>query len=109
MAEPTLSEVFGAGATQTSTTITILKADLLGLTASANNKAEGLLVGIILKAQAALTQTAFDADIDRSIYIASGFPTFAFRGTNNDQYRVDQLTVNLSKIDTAVTIDPDDY
>jgi hypothetical protein len=109
MAEPTLAEVFGANATQTSTTITITKADLPGLTASANNTAESLLTALLLKAQSNLSQTNFDANLDQSIYISDGFPTFAFRGTNNDQYRVDQLTVNFAKPDTGSTIDPNDY
>jgi hypothetical protein len=109
MAEPTLTQVFGAGATQDATTITILKADLPGLTASANNRAESLLTAILLKAQAGLSKTAFDADLDQSIYIESGFPTFSFRGVNNDSYRTDQLTINLAKLDTSGTLDPDDY
>ena len=109
MAEPTLTEVFGAAATQDATTLTITKADLTGLTASANNTAESLLVGILLKAQSFLTQTAFDADTDKSIYIENGFSSFATRGVNNDAYRVDQLTVNLAKLDTSGTIDPDNY
>ncbi|BAT56384.1 hypothetical protein NOS3756_53890 [Nostoc sp. NIES-3756] len=109
MAEPLLTTVFGAGATQTSTTITINKADLPGLTAAANNKAESLFVGLMLRAQIGLSKTNFDADLDQSIYIDQGFPNFTFRGTNNDSYRVDQLTVNLAKPDTNGTIDPDDY
>ncbi|WGV23366.1 hypothetical protein [Halotia branconii] len=109
MAEPTLTAVFGANATQTSTTITISKADLPGLTASANNTAESLLVGLVLLAKQSLSQTNFDANLNQSIYVDNGFPTFTFRGTNNDSYRVDQLTINLAKPDTAGTIDPDDY
>lgn len=109
MAEPTLTDIFGANAVQDATTITITKSDLTGLTASSNNTGESLLVAIALKAQAYLSQTNFDANIDQSIYIADGFPTFAFRGTNNDQYRVDQLTINLAKLDTAGTIDPNNY
>lgn len=109
MAEPTLTQVFGAGATQTATTITILKSDLSTLTASATNRAESLLVAILLKARVSLTKTAFDADTDWSVYLEAGYPTFSFRGPNNDPYRVDQLTVNLSKPDTSATIDPDDY
>ncbi|MBD2197940.1 MULTISPECIES: hypothetical protein [Calothrix] len=109
MAEPTLTDVFGANATQTSTTITITKADLPGLTAGSNNTAESLLIAILLKAQTPLSQTNFESNLDQSIYIANGFPSFAFRGTNNDQYRVDQLTINAAKPDTTSTIDPDDY
>ncbi|NWF58116.1 MAG: hypothetical protein HXY43_02045 [Fischerella sp.] len=109
MPEPTLTEVFGGGATQTATTITINKSDLPRLTASANNSAESLLVGILLKAKIALSKNRFDADIDQSIYIDDAYPAFTFRGINNDQYRVDQLTINLAKEDTSSAIDPDDY
>jgi hypothetical protein len=109
MAEPTLTEVFGAGATQTATTITILKSDLTGLTASATNRADALLAAILLKSQTFLTKTAFDADVDKSIYFSTGFASFVTRGTSNTSYRVDQMTVNLAKIDTGATLSPNDY
>jgi hypothetical protein len=107
--EPSLTQVFGVGATQTATTITISKADLPSLTASSSNRAESLLVAILLKAQMGLPRTSFDTDIDQSIYIESGFPTFSIRGENNASYRTDQLTINLAKPDTGVILDPDDY
>jgi hypothetical protein len=47
-----LSQLFGGGATQTSATLTISKADLIGLTASSSNTAESLLVAILLTALA---------------------------------------------------------
>jgi hypothetical protein len=109
MPEPSLQEVFGVNATQTSTTITITKADLPRLNATADNTAESLLTGILLKAQAALPQSTFETNIDQSIYIAAGFPGFVFRGANNESYRVDSLTVSLAKLDTSAVIDPDDY
>ncbi|MEH2258321.1 hypothetical protein [Nostoc sp.] len=109
MAELTLVEVFGTGATQDSSSITIQKAALPRLTASASNSAESLLTGIVLMAQTNLAQTNFDANVDQSIYIGPGYPSFTNRGTNNDQYRVDQIIVNLAKIDTASVIDPDNY
>lgn len=109
MAEPTLISVFGAGATQTANTITINKADLPGLTAAATNTAESLVVGLLLRFQSSLTKTGFGADLDQSIYVESGYPTFAFRGSNNSQYRVDQLTINFAKVDTTSIIDPDNY
>ncbi|AFY48897.1 hypothetical protein Nos7524_3094 [Nostoc sp. PCC 7524] len=109
MAEPTLVQVFGENASQTSTTITITKADLTGLTASANNTAESLLVAINLKAKEYLTQTNFDANIDQSIVVADGFSSLTTRGTNNTPYRTDQITVSFSKVDSNATIDPDDY
>jgi hypothetical protein len=109
MAEPTLQQIFGAGASQTLTTLTITKADLTGLTSSANNTAESLLVAILLKAQAYLSQANFDADIDQSIVITDGFSSFTTRGANNTAYRTDSKTINLSKVDASATIDPDDY
>lgn len=107
--EPTLIQVLGAGAVQTATTLTITKADLPGLTPTANNSAESLLVAIVLKAQTGLEKSTFDTNLDQSLYVDLGFPSFVFRGTNNDSYRVDQLTVNLAKPDTQSTIDPDEY
>jgi hypothetical protein len=107
MAEPTLQEIFGANASQTSTTITIAKADLPGLTATADNRAEQLLTAINLKAKATLTQANFDANPDQSIVISQGFPSISYRGT--DPFRQDTLEIKLNKPDTSATIDPDDY
>jgi hypothetical protein len=111
MAEPTLVQIFGSNATQDVNSITISKADLaaVGLTASASNSAESLLTAIALLAKTYLTQTNFDSNIDQSIYIDTGFSSFTTRGTNNDQYRTDQLTVTLAKVDTQSSFDPDDY
>ncbi|WYL93423.1 MAG: hypothetical protein HEQ35_05710 [Gloeotrichia echinulata IR180] len=109
MAEPTLQQVFGASASQTATTLTITKADLLRLTASASNTAEQLLSGILLTAQSYLTQANFDANINQSIVISNGYSSMTTRGTDNAAYRSDQLTVSLSKVDTQSVIDPDDY
>jgi hypothetical protein len=107
MAEPSLIEVFGAGATQSATTITILKSDLPGLTASPTNTAESLLAGIILKAATALTTTARDANPDQSIAIEQGFDQVAYRGTT--AYYQSARTITLQKVNTSATIDPDDY
>lgn len=111
MAEPTLAQIFGTGATQDANTLTIQKSALVavGLTAGATNRAEALLTAILLLARNTLTENAFNNDIDFSIYMQNGFSSFTTRGTNNDAYRVDQITVNLAKPDTSATIDPDDY
>jgi len=109
MAEPTLQEVFGANATQDATDIVIKKADLAGLTPSASNTAESLLSGILLTAKPTLSSTNFASNIDQSLSIENGFSSFTTRGTNNAAYRVDQLNVNLAKLDTGATLDPDDY
>ena len=112
MAEPTLTQVFGAGATQTTTTLSIAKADLaaLGLTASADNKAESLLVALLLQAKTALTPTTLETNLDQSISVAESdfnFQTLVTR--NNRTYRQSTYTINLQKLDQGNTVDPDDY
>lgn len=108
MAEPTLQQVFGTGTTQDATTLTIPKAVLPGLTASANNTAESLLVGILLAAKSYLTATNQESNADQSITIADGFiPSFVIRG--EQQYRQDTFTVAMDKAAGSTTIDPDDY
>ena len=111
MPKPSLVEVFGAGASQSATTITIVKADLvsIGLTASATNSAEALLTAILLKAKAHLTEANFEANIDQATVVGTGFKSTTVRGTNNTQYITDQLTVTLAKIDPETPLDPDDY
>lgn len=52
-----LQELFGINATQTAEELIIKKADLPFLTASENNRAEQLLVGIILRASLAVNET----------------------------------------------------
>jgi hypothetical protein len=109
MPELTLTQVFGAGATQDANTLTIAKADLTGLTASANNTADSLVVGLIVLLQSTLTQSAFDLNVDQSIYVTEGFANFTTRGESNNSYRVDQRIFNLAKLDAGATLDPDDY
>ena len=57
MAEPTLEQVFGTGAIQDGSTLTIQKSALatVGLTASATNTAESLLAAMVKYAANALT------------------------------------------------------
>ncbi len=112
MPEPTLSQVFGAGATQTATALSIAKADLAarGLTASADNKAESLLVALLLQAKTALTPATLETNLDQSISIAESdfnFQTLVTR--NNQTYRQSTYAINLQKLDQGNIIDPDDY
>ena len=111
MAEPTLIEIFGAGATQTATAITILKADLPGLTASATNSAESLFAGIYKKAAIQLTQTNYGTNTDQSIVIAPGFDSVVYRTVNNDQvgYLQTQMNTSFSKVQSSAGITPDSY
>ena len=107
MAEPTLQQIFGANATQDATAITISKADLIGLTADANNTGESVLVSINLTARDYLTEANYDSNIDQSIYLEDGLSSFTTR--EDTAYRQDQITINLTKIDTSSAINPDDY
>jgi hypothetical protein len=110
MAEPTLTQVFGAGATQTATELVISKADLTGLTATANNSAESLFVAILLKAKEYLTTINYDANIDQSITVVTpDFNAQSLVTRNNTQYRQYSETVNLYKVDSSSAIDPDDF
>ncbi|MFM6920263.1 MAG: hypothetical protein ACKPKT_22270 [Dolichospermum sp.] len=112
MPQPTLTEVFGSGATQTATTLTISKSTLatvVGLTATQDNSAESLLAAILLIAKINLTEEKFTLNIDQSIVIDNGFKSTTVRGTNNVQYLTDQLTVTLAKVDPLSPLDPDDY
>lgn len=118
MAEPTFVQVFGTGATRLASGATTASAGLFipdsaltgaGLATPSTATAEGHLVAIAVNAKSYLTQTNFDANTDQSLVVADGFSSFTTRGTNNDPYRQDQLTVTLAKPDTGSTIDPDDY
>jgi hypothetical protein len=110
MAEPTLQDIFGAGATQTATTITILKADL-PITAAATNRGEQVLAGIVKKASTALSATNFSTNTDQSISIVPGFESLIYRTVNNVQTTFLQtpLTVNFVKVQSSSGVTPDDY
>lgn len=110
MAEPTLIDVFGAGASQTATTVTIAKADL-DITASASNKAEGLLAAVVKKAQTALTATAYDTNPDQNIKIEDGFPSIGYRTENgvSVSYLQTPVSVVFTKSQSNPGITPNDY
>ncbi|WP_309740078.1 hypothetical protein [Chamaesiphon sp. OTE_20_metabat_361] len=109
MPKPTLIQVFGANATQTATDIVIKKADLVavGLTASANNTAESLLMAIALKAQVTLSETNRNTNPDQSVAIEDSFAQIANRGTS--QYYQSSFNLTAQKLNTTAAIDPDDY
>lgn len=110
MAEPTLIQVFGAGATQTATTLTISKADLIGLTPASDNTAESLVVAILLKAKQQLTTANYEANVEQNITIVTpDFNAQSLVTRNNQQYRQYTENVNLYKLDNSATIDPDDF
>ena len=109
MAEPTLQQVFGEGASQTEVTFTISKSNLtaVGLTPSNENSAERVLAAIIALAQQYLTLTNQDNNPDQSITIDDGLPSLITR--NDSTYRQISKTINFEKLDTQTTFDPDDY
>lgn len=113
MPEPTITETFGAGAAQTSSAITIQKAPMaeFGLTADANNKAEGLLGGIIAVAAKNLTEANRATDRpNRSVTITpAGFDVVEDPPGSGNYFRRDIYTCILYKTQIATPIDLDDY
>lgn len=114
MAEPTLTEVFGANATQTSTQLIIAKSDLtaVGLTSASSNSAESLLTALVKLWASELTEENRDSNIDQSVAVVQdAVPSFVSRidGTNTITYIRDTFSVQLDKTYSASEIDPDDY
>lgn len=111
MAEPSLIQVFGDGAIQDISTLTISKADLatVGLTASATNTAESLLIAIMLKFKTTLTDEARDLNIDQSVAVVDGFsPSITTR--NDLIYLRNTISVEIDRLlEGADSIDPDLY
>jgi hypothetical protein len=114
MAEPTLQQVFGSGATQDATTLTILKSDLqtVGLTLTVDTAAEKLITAILKLAAMTLTSTNRDSNIDQSVLVdVDNSPAFATRvnGNTNMTYIRSTITVELDKAYSSTGINPDDY
>ncbi|RAM50388.1 MAG: hypothetical protein C6Y22_17485 [Hapalosiphonaceae cyanobacterium JJU2] len=108
MTDLTLAELFGAGAIQNASNLTIQKADLPGLTASVNNRAEQLLVAIILKAQQQFQSILVDetgelivdeneqsisSDNSELYDLAVNYWRLIFTQINNQMYSNNQFTV----------------
>ena len=110
VAEPTLQDIFGAGATQTATTITILKSNL-AMAATATNRGDQIFAAVMKRAAENLTAASFTADPDRSINVAAGFDSLIYRTVNNVQtpFLQNQLTINFLKLQSSAGITPDDY
>jgi hypothetical protein len=110
MTQPTLQDVFGAGATQTGTTVTFLKSEL-PMTAAGVNGGEQVFAAIAKKASTTLTTTGFSANVDQNISAQAGFDSIVYRTFNNVQssYLNTQLTFNFAKLQTTAGVTPDDY
>jgi len=108
MAEYTLSDLFGAGASQDATSITIQKSDLTGLTAAAVNTAESLVVALVLLWMQTATETNRLADdANRNLAVTSA-GTDLYQGSTQTWLR-SSIAVILYDPYTVPAIDPDNY
>lgn len=116
--EPTITQVFGTGATRLLATDPAPEPGLFipdsalisaGLTTPETATAEGHLAAILLKAKSALTQANFDLNIEQSIVVENGFSNITQRGETAAEYRNDPLTINLWKPSTDNIRNPNDY
>jgi hypothetical protein len=110
MAEPLLTDIFGASATQDATHIHIKKSDL-PMTAAAVNGAEQILAAVVKKASSSLTAAAFASNPDQSISIAPGHDQLVYRTIAgiNTAFLQSALTCTFAKIQPTNGITPDDY
>jgi hypothetical protein len=110
LANPSLEDIFGAGASQTINTITIVKADLPMTALSANN-GEQIFAAIAKKAADKLTPATFGTNPDQSISIVSGYNQTVYRTINGNPVEHLQvpLTINFTKPQLSPGITPDDY
>lgn len=111
MAEPAVTEVFGAGAFDDASALTITKLDMsnIGLTNTTNNKAEGMLVAILLRASNVLTDANRLTDlVNRNVTINYSGQDLVDQGGGNVFLR-DTYQISLYKPTTVAPIDPDNY
>lgn len=111
MAEPTLEEVFGTGATQTATALSVLKSAMTarGLTASASNTGESMFVFMILQAAINLTESNRLTDlVNRNVSVAYSGQDLIDQGGTSIFLR-DTYQVSLYRATTVQAIDPDNY
>ena len=106
MAEPILTDVFGANATQDATNLTITKADL-NITASATNTAEGLFVATFLKAAETLNATAQGADSDIQVTLDKESASPITRNSTN--YIRHVYVVKFDVPDQTETVNPNNF
>lgn len=109
MAKPSLTQVFGPGASQTATHLTIAKADwgAVGFTPSAVNSPESMFVAMVLFAALYLTESNLNANVEQQVSVTDGQEFVTVR--SNQQYRQISKAVNMQKLYTGTNIDPDDY
>ena len=103
---PSLTQLFGTSATQTATTFTVTKADLVNNTAwtftpSASNTAESLFVALMLKARLGADQSV-DADltfsdVTQSLVTRNNIRTRRYSCTV-EWYVTDSVLINVDAI-----------
>jgi hypothetical protein len=112
MTEKTLTQVFGSGATQNATTLTILKADLANFTGTTTNSADSLAVAIMNLLVSGYPTADRQADKDVSL-VANLSPIPSVEGdftvTPNVAYKVWNYSVGVYKLDPATTPSPNDF
>lgn len=110
MAEPTLQSVFGAGASQTASGLTISKADMasVGLTAAASNTAESMFVAIVLLASRELTEANRATDnVNRNVTVPYGGQDIS--GSTTAPFLRDAYSVLCYRAYSLSPIDPDQF
>ncbi|MHC5825573.1 MAG: hypothetical protein ACYT04_59410, partial [Nostoc sp.] len=102
-------QVFGANATQTSTTVTITKADFAatGFTSATTNTADSILAAIIAFAETNLPDTTASTDPTQTIGIADGYQSITT--ISNTQYLISPKNINFYKTFTDGTFNPNNY
>ncbi len=106
MAEPILTDVFGANATQDATGLTIAKTDL-NITPSATNTAESLFVASFLKVAETLNATAQGADSDIQVTIDKESASQITRNSQNFIRHV--YIVKFDVPDQTETVNPNNF
>lgn len=110
MAEPTISQVFGSGASIDGTALSIPAAFFTaqGVTISSSTRAETLVAALAKGWANVLTET------DRASDLVNRNVTETYAGQDvisqaGNQYRRDVYSIVLYKTTTLATVDPNDY
>ena len=118
MAENTIVDSFGAGATYITSGTSAPTSGLLipestllamGLTTPATANGDKMTATVLKKIAAVNTLTAFEADLDKSIYVELQTPDFETREGSNNNYRYDTYEIRLYKVDDDSDINVNDY
>ena len=108
MAELTLQQIFGANATQDSTTITLSKADFADMTAQAVNAGDSVAVALLNRFANVYTQAARNTNSDQSVIVAMA-PNPQVTGNFGATPQVTFLTYSYTaQVFTPFTVTPPD-